>query len=631
MSGRFVGTAVPRVSGLAPTGYQAPANWSSPAVSGRDLMVDRGTLRVVASELTVLARGLQTSLAEAQRAAAATGAAGEWPTAQALNTAMTRAHAGVTRFAVDLRQAHLDTATKLAVSADRYDTAEQYLTQRIHAAADPTATIIASGGQNRPVDPGYGQNWTPQQRLANARMQRLMNMPGNSGPLWTGTFPVTDGAGFPGTSAAGYTWQDVQGLLAATNPEAITQAGAAYQQLSQALTSVASTLPSLAGRLAANWGGTNAVTAVSQVQQLYQTAADLQANTWAAAQALQWYGPVLAAFKASPLRPASAHPADVAAANHAAQQQMEALNAHTQTAFTQMPPVVNKNLPPPPAGSGSAVGAGASAGAAGHAGIAPSAGGGAGGAPAGAGPGTPAPQPAGGSGQHQPAVAQLAQAVPGGTAAPAPPAPAGAGAGLPPPAGGGPGAVGVLPPPASGAAAGEPVPASEFGAVPRTAMAGEPVPASEFGAVPRTAMAADQAVAGETVPADVAVSGQQAAGAANGALSGEGAVAGDRAMAPGFMPGGGAAGAGAQDGFGRPRQSWVSEEEGTWNPGAGTAGDSMVAGNGTGWELPVGPGGSGRENQRERSRLAWLAEDEDFWDPGEPAVPPVIGAPAAAR
>ena len=179
-------------------------------------------------------------------------------------------------------------------------------------------------------------------------------MPGNSGPTWTGTYPITEDAGFAPGGSGGYTWQQVRSLLAATDPGAISTAGAAYGQLSSTLTSISSRLAGHGQTLAANWGGSTAVTAVSQVQQLYQTAADLQANTWAAQQALAWYGPVLETFRGSLPQPASSHPADVQAANQAAQQRMAALNSHIETAYYQLPAVVNKNLPPPLAGSSGA-------------------------------------------------------------------------------------------------------------------------------------------------------------------------------------------------------------------------------------------------------------------------------------
>ena len=351
--GRYSGTAVPHVAGPGPATYTQPQNWASPAVSGRDLIVHRDVLRQVAGDLAQMAGLLQATLSAcAQAAAPVAGAPGSWPQAQQLARAMTRAHTGVTQFTGQLTQAHHDMAARLTMSADRYDAAEHQITSLIHAATDPSATIVGSGGQDTPVQPGYGQNWTPQQRAAYYRIQRLENMPGNGGPSWTATYPITEDAAYAQGSSSGYTWQQVNSLLAATDPGAISAAGAAYGKLSSTLTQIAGQLASHGQTLAANWGGSTAVTAVSQVQQLHQTASDMQANTWAAEQALQWYGPVLAAFRASLPKPASTHPADVTAANQAAQQRMAALNSHIETAYYQMPGAVNKNLPPALAGAG---------------------------------------------------------------------------------------------------------------------------------------------------------------------------------------------------------------------------------------------------------------------------------------
>ncbi len=360
--GRYSGTAVPHVNGPSYSGYSQPQNWANPAVTGRDLLVHRDVLRQVAADLARMADQLQATLSACAPAAAlAGGAAGSWPQAQQLNQVMSRAHAGVTQFTGQLQQAHTDMAARLATSADRYDAAEQQITSLIHAATDPSATIIQSGGQDTPVQPGYGQNWTPQQRASYYRIQRLENMPGNSGPNWTGTYPITEDTDFSQGSAAGYTWEQVKALVEATDPGAISSAGAAYGQIASTLTDISSQLSGHGQTLAANWGGSTAVTAVSQVQQLYQTASDLQANTWSAQQALAWYGPVLSTFRGSLPQPSSTHPADVQAANQAAQQRMSALNSHIETAFYQMPGAVNKNLPPPLAGSGGAGGSGGTA------------------------------------------------------------------------------------------------------------------------------------------------------------------------------------------------------------------------------------------------------------------------------
>ena len=352
--GSYRGTAVPPVGGISYHGYTPPANWQDPAVSGKDLMVHRDVLREVASQVSALAGELQGVISAWQgqaASAASAGAVGAWPEAQQLADVIGRSHSGFGQYSGDLRQAHSDTATRITISAERYDATEQANVSLATASHDPSAVIVESGGNNVPVDPGYGKNWTPQQQEAYARTQRLINMNGG-GEVWNGTFPISAAAGFQQAGSAGYTWQQVQSLLANTDPGAISAAGTAYGQLAGQLTEVASKVAGLGHTLAGSWGGSTALTAVSQVQQLYQTATDMQANAWQAQHALTWYGSVLGAFKANLPQPASSHPADVAAADQAAQQRMAALNGHIQTAYYAMPGAVNKNLPPKLAGTG---------------------------------------------------------------------------------------------------------------------------------------------------------------------------------------------------------------------------------------------------------------------------------------
>src|SRR6266704_3066470 len=546
--GSYQGTAVPPVGGISYHGYAAPANWQDPAVTGQDLMVHRDVLRQVASQISALAGELQGVVSAWQGQASATaGAAGAWPEAQQLAAVIARSGSGFGQYSGDLREAHSDTATRITISAERYDATEQANVSLANASHDPSAIIVESGGNNVPVDPGYGKNWTPQQREAYARTQRLIGMNGG-GEVWNGTFPISAAAGFQQAGTAGYTWQQVQGMLAGTDPGAISSAGAAYGQLAGKLTDVASKVASLGQTLAGSWGGTTAVNAVSQVQQLYQTAADMQANAWQAQQALTWYGSVLSAFRANLPQPATAHPADVAAANQAAQQRMAALNGHIQTAYYALP-----GSAPPPGG---------------------------------------VPPPAG----APPPASQLAGSGPGGVPLPGSPGgPGGPGTG-----GGAPGEGTVpgrsaIPPGEDTVPGGTGIPGGgRLGALPGE----DPVPA---GAVP-----GEPGAPGD--PVGLAADGEAGAG---------------NAMEGGMFPMAGSAGGGTgAGGAGRARQSWTTEDDGTWGPdgglnGAGDAGDSFL--------MPVGPGGNGRARERDRARQAWLAEDDDLWGAREPAVPPVIG------
>jgi uncharacterized protein YukE len=638
MSGSYRGTAVPPVGGISYHGYTPPANWQDPPVSGKDLMVHRDVLREVASQISALAGELQGVINAWQGqagSAASSGAVGVWPEAQQLAKVIGRSHSGFGQYSGDLRQAHSDTATRITISAERYDATEQANVSLANASHDPSAVIVESGGNNVPVDPGYGKNWTPQQQEAYARTQRLINM-SDGGEVWNGTFAISAAAGFQQAGVAGYTWQQVQNLLLNTDPGAISAAGSAYGQLASKLTEVASKVAGLGNTLAGSWGGSTALTAVSQLQQLYQTASDMQANAWQAQHALTWYGSVLGAFKANLPQPASNHPTDVAAANQAAQQRLAALNGHIQTAYYAMPGAVNKNLPPKVAGTGGGAPPTSSTASAGSGGPAFSgAAGGGGGAGAGAGPGFGAP---GGTGSPPGAIggfpppgtaplpggaappgSQLAGSGPGG-GAPAPGAPGGLAPGGGAPGGTTPGgpAGGVVPPGSGGGGTG--VPPGE-GTVPgRTGIPGggrlgslageDPVPAGT-GVAPGERPGSVSGEPGEP--------GEPGAGLAAGGEAGAGNAM-ERSMFPMTgSPGGGA----GESGFDRARQSWITEDDGIWGAdggglgGAGEAGDSFF--------MPVGAGGNGRGREQDRVRQAWLAEDDDLWGTAEPAVPPVIG------
>jgi uncharacterized protein YukE len=661
MGNNTTGTAAPQVSsGPSYSGYTAPANWGNPAVSGHDLIVHRDVLRSVASQLDGLAGSLQGTISGwSVQAAQGTGSAfGNWWAANILAHVAGNAHAGVGTFSDQLRQAHSDTATRLVMSADKYDAAEQHITALISASTDPSATIVEGGGNNVAVDPGYGLPAAQAAAAAHAvAMERRL---GGNSEDWTGTLPVTQGTSFAADACYYYTWQEVQALLAATNPDAITAAGQAYLNLSHQLTTVTGQLAQHGATLAQNWGGPTALTAVSQVQQLHQTATDMQAQTYQAGVALSWYGPVLAAFAATVPQPTSTHSAATNAANQAANQHMDALNGHMQTAYNNMPVAVNKNLPPPLAGSGGSGTAGGVGGSgAGGGGSMPSVtGGGAGSGGAGTVPGVggitptvpsgptvgPIPTgptaPTGPSGPPTTVVGYQPPPIsnPGG------PTPIPPGGPTPPPIttppGGNPGGPGWFPPipPGSGPGKGspggvtgeEPIPGEPEpgfpgfpgggGLPPGIGTIGEPGPIGEvsgFGEVPTIG------------PAGMITGGQ-------GGLPGEDlSASGDAAMGEGMGSGGGfpmmgmgGMSGGAQgDGIGRDRTSWTTEDEGTWGPdgaASGGAGDAMAEDGMPGGGMMPFSGASGQGQDRDRSRQAWMSEEEDLWGGGQQAVPPVI-------
>src|SRR5262252_9685669 len=140
--GSYRGTAVPPVGGISYHSYTPPANWQDPAVSGHDLMVQRDVLRQVASEVSALAGELEGAISTWHGlAASAAGAVGAWPEAQQLAAVIGRSSSGFGQFSGDLTQAHHDTATRITLSAERYDATEQANVSLANASNDPSAII----------------------------------------------------------------------------------------------------------------------------------------------------------------------------------------------------------------------------------------------------------------------------------------------------------------------------------------------------------------------------------------------------------------------------------------------------------------------------------------------------------
>lgn len=664
-TGRYNGQAVPAdVHGLRYGSYTPPANWANPTVGSQNLMVHRDELRTVARSLGRMASSLQTELLhwEAQAGPATDGsAAGRWHEAQELAYAIRQTHAGVSQFVGELVQAHADVSVRLDSSADRYDDAEHANTTAIRKAESAqSATRIQAGGVNQSVDPTYGMRLSPQEQAA---VQRLitMNNPGGQ-QVWNGTVNVTDNTPFQQGSVAGYSWQEIRGLIQGTDPDAITNAGDAYQPLYSQLTSVTQQLAAHGETLADNWGGASAVAALSQVQMLHQTATDLQANTWAAGQALSWYGPVLKQFQANLPEPQAVAPpqpgahataqqkqeaqqsyqaqvaANLNAADQAAQQRLAELNGHIGTAYNAMPPAVNKNLPPTSRSSGSPgmlTGTGAGGAGGGSTGTA---------VPAGTGPG------GGGAGDSGPGGRTTTSA---GTPVVSPGAPVHLAGGAPAPviapAGPGTGVSAVTLPP------GGPVPAG----VPAVAPAAPELPGFIDG------------TGGTSGTGPGVVTGDGAAVGDSTTVAGTGPIGGDASGdgLTGFpMAGGGPGGSG---GAGRVREIWEGEDEGTWgvqgdvawtddDPGAsgvitaeavaspGAASAAMPAqpvdgvdvteanawaspatgtagaGGGDGEALPLAGGAGSGEQRSDRPRQFWTTEDPDLWASTGQEVPPVI-------
>ena len=152
MSGSYRGSAVPPVGGISYHGYTPPANWQDPSVTGPDLMVHRDVLREVASQISALAGELQGVIGawQGQAAGAAnSGVVGAWPEAQQLASVIGRSSSGFGQYSGDLRQAHRDTATRITISAERYDATEQANVIRICGSGFNSSACGSSFSSNR--------------------------------------------------------------------------------------------------------------------------------------------------------------------------------------------------------------------------------------------------------------------------------------------------------------------------------------------------------------------------------------------------------------------------------------------------------------------------------------------------
>jgi hypothetical protein len=340
--------------GPRPGRYTHPAAWKNPVVGSKNLMVNSDHLRLVGRSLASMADYLQDELTTWKAAVAPASdprATGTWQAAAQLHRAIQQTHHGVTQFVNDLVQAHTEVASRLSISADRYDEQERANVEAIRkAASGVSATRVQAGGLNQRISAREAHQ--PHGREA-----------------WNGAVDVTAGAPFSPGSVAGYNWQQVQSMIQSADPDAITNAGHAYKPLYEHLTLISQQIVRHGETLAENWAGPTAVAALSQLQMLNQTASGLQADAYAAGQALSWYGPVLKQFQQHLSQPASVTPpplipgatqrqqqtaseayyfeltASTNLADNMARQRLSELNQRIEAAYYSMPARVKKNLP----------------------------------------------------------------------------------------------------------------------------------------------------------------------------------------------------------------------------------------------------------------------------------------------
>lgn len=340
--------------GPRPGKYTHPTAWKNPLVGSKNLMVNSDHLRTVGKSLASMADDLQDELTAWKAAVAPASdprATGTWQAAAQLHRAILQTHHGVSQFVRDMVQAHTEIASRLTISADRYDEQERANVEAIRkAASGVSATRVQAGGLNQRI---------------NARQAHQPH----GREVWNGTVDVTAGAPLRPGSVAGYNWQQVQSMIGSTDPDAITNAGHAYKPLYEHLTLISQQIVRHGETLAENWAGPTAVAALSQLQMLNQTASGLQADAYAAGQALSWYGPVLKQFQQNLPQPAAVTPphpipgatqrqqqtaseayyfqltASTNLADDMARQRLSELNQRIEAAYYSMPARVKKNLP----------------------------------------------------------------------------------------------------------------------------------------------------------------------------------------------------------------------------------------------------------------------------------------------
>jgi hypothetical protein len=191
--------------------------------------------------------------------------------------------------------------------------------------------------------------------------------PPGFGTISTNSFAIQQTPVTP-ISVSGMTASDIETLFSyLPEGELVSQSGAAHTEAGRVLASIAEVLVRHVQVLHDNWSGKAAQAAVSNFEQLHQTAIGLAQNSAQTGAVLTWLGGLI-----TPLNSYKA-PGKGTASDQAAQAAMEEFNDNLVTANSNLPTKVTKNLPtgtdynqevPLVGGSGGGVAAGAAAAAA---------------------------------------------------------------------------------------------------------------------------------------------------------------------------------------------------------------------------------------------------------------------------
>jgi uncharacterized protein YukE len=163
---------------------------------------------------------------------------------------------------------------------------------------------------------------------------------GGFGTIQGNSFAIKQSAVAP-ISVSGLTASDIEQMFSFL-PEGglVLQSGQAHTAASQVLSQIADALVKHVQVLSENWGGTAAQTAVTNFQQLHETATGLAQASAQTGAVLSWLGQIIPAYK-SYTAPEKSTPAG----NQAAQAALQQFNENLVEANGNLPSTITKNLP----------------------------------------------------------------------------------------------------------------------------------------------------------------------------------------------------------------------------------------------------------------------------------------------
>jgi hypothetical protein len=163
--------------------------------------------------------------------------------------------------------------------------------------------------------------------------------PGGFGTITGNSFPIKQSPVAP-IPVGGLTAADIEQMFSYL-PEGgmVQQSGAAHTQAGQILASIADVLIRHVQVLHESWSGTAAQAAVSNFEQLHQTAIGLARSSTQTGAVLTWLGGAITPFRSYQA------PGKGTAADEAARAAMDEFNGYLVQANSGLPATVNKNLP----------------------------------------------------------------------------------------------------------------------------------------------------------------------------------------------------------------------------------------------------------------------------------------------